>query len=118
VGLQGTIGYSGQYDLAAAEVTSGRLSLQEVALVVRPLDTLYLGAVVTDVWDLTGNDPNQPAFNLQPTFVVVWNRCCWALYGSWNSANGDLAITLTTPGADQGVGNVFDTGWIIPRRQP
>ncbi len=118
VGLQGTIGYSGQYDLAAAEVTSGRLSLQEVALVVRPIDSLYLGAVVTDVWDLTGNDPNQPAFNLQPTFVVVWNRCCWALYGSWNTANGALSITLTTPGADQGVGNVFDTGWIIPRRQP
>ncbi len=118
VGLQGTVGYAGQYSLALEEVTSGRLSLQEVALVVRPLDTLYIGAVLTDVWDLTGGDPNQPAFNLQPTFVVAWNRCCWALYGSWNSRTGAIAITLTTPGADQGLGHIFDTGWIIPRRQP
>ncbi len=118
VGLQGTIGYSGQYSLATEEVVSGRLSLQEVALIVRPLDSLYVGAVITDVWDLTGNDPSQPAFNLQPTFVVAWNRCCWALYGSWNSRNGAVAITLTTPGADQGIGQIFDTGWIIPRRQP
>ena len=77
-----------------------------------------MGAVITDVWDLTGNDASQPAFNLQPTFVVAWNRCCWALYGSWNSRNGAVAITLTTPGADQGIGHIFDTGWIIPRRQP
>lgn len=118
VGLQGTIGYSGLYSLALQEVTSARLSLQEVALVVRPLDTLYVGAVVTDVWDLTGNDAGQPAFNLQPTFVVAWNRCCWALYGSWNSRTGAVAITLTTPGADQGIGHIFDTGWMIPRRQP
>lgn len=118
VGLQGTLGYVGQYSLAEAEVTSARLSLQEVALVVRPFDSLYLGAVITDVWELTGSDPSRPAFNLQPTFVAVWNRCCWAVYGSWNSATGAVAITLTTPGADQGIGNVFDTGWLIPRRQP
>ncbi len=118
VGLQGTLGYTGLYSQAAAAVTSGRLALQEVALVVRPLDSVYVGAVITDVWDLTGNDPSQPAFNLQPTFVVAWNRCCWALYGSWNSKTGAVSITLTTPGADQGIGNIFDTGWIIPRRQP
>lgn len=118
VGLQGTLGYTGLYSQSAGEVVSGRLSLQQVALIVRPLDTLYVGAVITDVWDLTGNDASQPAFNLQPTFVVAWNRCCWALYGSWNSRNGAIAITLTTPGADQGIGHIFDTGWIIPRRQP
>lgn len=118
LGLQGTVGYSGNYDLAAAEVSNGRLSLQEVAVMVRPTDSLYFGAVLTEVWDLTGNDPNQPAFNFQPTFVAVWNRCCWALYGSWNSASGALAITLTTPGADQGLNQVFETGWVIPRREP
>src|SRR5690606_26207915 len=100
VGLQGTFGYGSSYDLVAREVSSARLSLSEVALVVRPLDELYLGAVVTDVWDLTGNDPNR-LFQLRPTFTVVWNRCCWALYGSWESATGAVAITLTTPGADQ-----------------
>lgn len=118
VGLQGRLGYTGQYSATEAEVVSGVLTLQEVALVVRPLDSLYLGAIIDDVWELTGNDPSRPAFNLQPKFVIVWNRCCWALHGSWNSATGAVAIALTTPGADQGLSNVFDTGWIIPRREP
>jgi len=116
VGLQGTFGYGSSYDVGDREVTSARLSLSEVALVVRPLDELYLGAVVTDVWDLTGNDPGR-LFQLRPTFTVVWNRCCWALYGSWNSSTGAVAITLTTPGADQGLTQVLETGWLIPRRQ-
>lgn len=118
VGLQGTLGYTGLYSQAVNQVVSGRLSLQQVALVVRPLDSVYVGAIITDVWDLTGNDVSQTPFNLQPKFVVAWNRCCWALYGSWDSRTGAVAITLTTPGADQGISNIFDTGWIIPRRQP
>lgn len=117
VGLQGTFGYAASYDLAALEVSSARLTLSEVALVVRALDSLYLGAVVTDVWDLTGNDPGR-MFQLRPKFTVVWNRCCWALYGSWDTITGAVSITLTTPGADQGLSQVFDTGWIVPRRQP
>jgi len=118
VGLQGTIGYAGNYDMTAQAVNSGRLTLQEVALMARPTDDLYLGAVLNETWDLTGNDPTRPAFSLQPRFVVVWNRCCWALYGSWDSRTGAAAITLTTPGATQGLGHVFETGWIIPRREP
>lgn len=118
VGLQGTLGYAATYDMAAEAVRNGRLSLNEVALVVRPRDDLYLGAVVSDVWDLTGTDPTQPPFELQPTFVVVWNRCCWAVRGSWNSATGQVVVALTTPGADQGLRQVFDTGWIIPGREP
>src|SRR5690606_9878704 len=117
VGLQGTFGYAASYDAAALEVSSARLTLSDVALVVRALDSLYLGAVVTDVWDLTGNDPGR-LFQLRPKFTVVWNRCCWALYGSWDSITGAVSLTLTTPGAEQGIGQVFDTGWIIPRRQP
>lgn len=118
VGLQGTLGYAATYDMTAQAVRNGRLSLSEVALVVRPREDLYLGAVVTDVWDLTGTDPSQPPFELQPTFVVVWNRCCWALHGTWNSATGQVAIALTTPGADQGLRQVFDSGWVIPGREP
>jgi hypothetical protein len=118
VGLQGTVGYAGGYDYAAEAVSSGRLTLQQLAIMARPLDDLYVGAVLNEVWDLTGSDPAYPAFNLQPRFVVVWNRCCWALYGSWDSKSGAVSVTLTTPGATQGVGHVFDTGWIIPGREP
>ena len=118
VGLQGTVGYAGGYDYAAETVSSGRLTLQQLAIMARPLDDLYVGAVLNEVWDLTGSDPAYPAFSLQPRFVVVWNRCCWALYGSWDSKSGAVSVTLTTPGATQGVGHVFDTGWIIPGREP
>lgn len=118
VGLQGTLGYAAAYSTSLQEVTSARLSLEQVALVVRPIDSLYVGAVFNEVWDLTGNDPTRPAFSARPTLTVVWNRCCWALYGSWNTGTGALAITLTTPGADQGLSQVFETGWLIPRRTP
>jgi len=118
VGLQGTVGYAGSYDYSAEAVSSGRLTLQQVAVMARPIDDLYVGAVLNEVWDLTGSDPGHPAFSLQPRFVVVWNRCCWALYGSWDSKSGAVSVTLTTPGATQGVGHVFDTGWIIPGREP
>lgn len=116
VGLQGTVGYTGTYDYAAEAVATGRLTLQEVALMARPLDTLYVGMVIDDVWNLTGGSAT--GIDLRPRFVAVWNRCCWALYGSWDSRTGALAITLTTPGTTQGLGHVFDTGWVIPERRP
>jgi len=86
-------------------------------LMARPLDNLYLGMVIDDVWDVTGGTA-ATGVSLRPRFVAVWNRCCWALYGSWDSKTGAVAITLTTPGTTQGIGHVFDTGWIIPRREP
>ena len=117
VGLQGTLGYAAGFSPGTQQVTSARLTLSEVALVVRPIDELYLGVVLDDVWDLTGGDPNR-LVELRPEFTVVWNRCCWALYGSWDSATGVVAITLTTPGADQGLRQVFGTGLVLPPRRP
>jgi len=114
-GLQGTLGYAASFDAATGRVASARLTLSDVALVVRPFDDLYLGVVLNDVWDLTGNDPSRP-FELQPEFTVVWDRCCWALFGSWDSATGRVAITLTTPGADRGLQQVFGTGLVLPGR--
>ncbi len=118
VGLQGTLGYNGVFDSVALEVRSARLQLQQVALVVRPLDELYVGAVLDDVWDFSGNDPSALPFNLQPTFLVAWNRCCWALYGSWNSGTGAVRISLTTPGSNQGLVQEFPTALTLPRREP
>jgi len=118
VGLQGSLGYNGTYSPVSQTVTGELLTLQDVALIVRPLKELYLGAVVNDTWDLTGLSPSYPTFNLQPKFVVAWNRCCWALYGSWDSSNGRLSIALTTPGATKGLLQAFDTGLTLPGGQP
>ncbi len=118
VGLQGSLGYNGAYSSATQSVTSEVLTLGDVALIVRPLKELYVGAVLNDTWDFSGNDPNHPAFNLQPTFVAAWNRCCWALYSSWDSATGRFKIALTTPGAQKGLLQMFDTGLTLPGAKP
>lgn len=118
VGLQGALGYNGTYSSASQTVTSQVLTLGDVALIVRPIKELYIGAVVNDTWDFSGNDPNHPAFNLQPTFVAAWNRCCWALYSSWDSATGRFKIALTTPGAQKGLLQMFDTGLTLPGAKP
>ncbi len=118
VGLQGSLGYNGAYSSTSQSVTSGLLTLGDVALIVRPLKDLYVGAVVNDTWDLTGLSPSYPTFNLQPKFVVAWNRCCWALYSSWDSATGRFSIALTTPGASQGLLQAFDTGLTLPGAKP
>lgn len=116
VGLQGSLGYRGTYSAALEEVTRGELALNNVALTVRVLDDLYVGAVLNDVWDLTGNSTTMARFNFQPEFLVMWNRCCWALYGSWNSATGQVRIALTTPGASTGITEVFNTPLLLPGR--
>jgi hypothetical protein len=116
VGLQGTLGYRGTYSAVQDEVTRGELRIDGLALTVRVLDDLYLGAMLNDVWDLTGNNPEMAAFNLQPEFLLIWNRCCWALHGSWNSGTGQVRIALTTPGADTGLVEVIDTPLQLPGR--
>lgn len=118
IGIQGRVGYTGRYDGLLAEVTEGRLQLQQVSVTVRPFDDLYLGLVLDDIWDITGNSTTYPSFNFQPTFRVVWNRCCWAVYGSWDTESGAITLTLTTPGADEGVAHAFDTDFVFHRREP
>lgn len=117
VGLQGSFGYRGTYSAAEDEITRGELSITNLALTVRVLDDLYLGAILNDVWDLTGNSPHQLPFNLQPEFLVIWNRCCWALHGSWNSSSGQVKIALTTPGSSSGLIETIDTPLLLPGRK-
>jgi hypothetical protein len=116
VGLQGTLGYRGTYSAVDDEVTRGELRIDNLALTVRVHDDVYLGAVLNDVWDLTGNNPQQPAFNLQPEFIVIWNRCCCALHGSGNSSTGQVKVALTTPGATTGLVEVIETPLLLPGR--
>lgn len=116
VGLQGTLGYRGTFSTVEQEVTRGELTLTNLALTVRVSDELYVGAMLNDVWDLTGNSDTMARFNLQPEFLVMWNRCCWALYGSWNSATGQVRIALTTPGASSGLAEEITTPWKLPDR--
>ncbi|MDZ7704809.1 MAG: hypothetical protein U5L04_10040 [Trueperaceae bacterium] len=115
VGLQGQLSYRAA--LGADESLSQQvLSFDNFGLTVRPLDDLYISAFLNDSWDLTGDNPAQSPFNLQPTLYLVWDRCCWALYGSWDTETGTISIALSTPGGAQGLAQEFDTDLTLPGR--
>lgn len=116
VGVQGTLEYRGDFNRELEEVDRARLTINDFAVTVKLFDELYVSGVLNDVWDLTGNTPSQSAFNFQPTFYVVWDRCCWALYSSLDTATGEFSITLTTPGGDSGFQQVFGTPLQLPGR--
>ncbi|MEX2541530.1 MAG: hypothetical protein WD314_06960 [Trueperaceae bacterium] len=116
VGVQGALGYRGIFNNSTGQVSRAELRLDEVAITVRALDELYLGALFDDVWDLTGGTAAQPAFDLRPELFVVWDRCCWALMGGWNTETGQLRLSLTAPGSSQGLTQVIDSPLVLPGR--
>ncbi len=117
VGVQGTLGYLGQYSAATNEITRAALTIDDLAVTVRATDQLFIGGVLNDVWDLTGNNPAESPFNLQPTLFFVWDRCCWALFGQWDTATGQIRVTITTPGASEGFVQTIDTPLLLPGRE-
>jgi hypothetical protein len=111
LGVQGTVGYRGVYDLVAEEVRSGRLSFEEVAVTVRVNEELYLGAALSDVWEVVEDDPLPDlAFDPRPILYATWDRCCWALYASWDTRDGELVVTLGAPGAREGLQLALEEG--------
>lgn len=115
VGVQGRLGYRATYSLSEQEVTRGALSLEDFGVSVRVSDQLYLAAIFNDVWDLTGNVEAE-RFAFQPTLHVVWDRCCWALYGSWDTESGRIRLAVTTPGGTEGIQQEIDTPLVLPGR--
>lgn len=116
VGIQGAFGYRGTMSSTPGELARAELRLDDVAVTVRARHDLYLGALFNDVWDLTGRNPALPAFDPRPELFLVWDRCCWALMGGWNTRTGQLRLLLTTPGADQGVSQAIETPLVLPGR--
>lgn len=114
VGVQGTIGYRGRLDAAGTGIESARLAFDAFTVTVRPLDDLYLGARLDDVWELAADDPAAPAFDIRPEVFFALDRCCWALYGTWNTEDGEVTLTLGAPGAAEGLQSVFDSGLTLP----
>ncbi|MDZ7707996.1 MAG: hypothetical protein U5J97_08940 [Trueperaceae bacterium] len=115
VGLQGTFGYRGSYDVTTESVRSGRLSFEEVSLVVRATNELYLGATLDDVWEIVDDDPaSDLALDPRPTLFATWDRCCWALYTSWDTRSGEVVLTLGAPGRSEGPQFTLDQGPSIP----
>jgi hypothetical protein len=116
VGLQGTFGYRGSYDAAREEVRSGRLSFEEVSLVLRASQELYLGATLDDVWELVDEAAGDLALDPRPTLFATWDRCCWALFASWDTRSGEVVLTLGAPGAAEGPQLAFEQGPTLPWR--
>ena len=115
VGVQGALRYDGVYNRTLGELSTSRLTIGDVAFSVKFFDQLYVGALFNDVWDFTNTDPAQSPYTFQPELRVVWDRCCWALYASLDTKTGAVSFTLTTPGADRGFSQGFDSGFTFPR---
>lgn len=119
VGLQASLGYQGVYNSKEDKFSTQKLNIDNLGLSVRLSDELYLSAILKDIWDFTlepdattGNTP----YNFQPTFHLVWDRCCWSLYSSWNSATGAIKISLGLPGTNKGLEQEIDTELRLPGR--
>lgn len=117
VGLQGALAYVAAFDPSQETLSRQTLTIDELTLTVRATPDLYLGAALDDVWELTGTVPSRSPFNFQPTLFVTLDRCCWALYGQWDTATGAITISLTTPGGSDGLGQVFETPLTLPGRE-
>ncbi|MBW6454321.1 MAG: hypothetical protein K0A98_00415 [Trueperaceae bacterium] len=114
-GVQGRLSYQATYDRLREELGRSELTIGELTVAVRPTDQLTLGARIQDVWEFTRSDPARSPWNFQPEVFFVWDRCCWALAGSWNAETGAVRLVLTGPGADNGLEQVLDTDWTLPR---
>ncbi|MEX2536171.1 MAG: hypothetical protein WD273_11305 [Trueperaceae bacterium] len=116
VGVQGALGYRATLNATTGELSRSELRIDELAITVRARDDLYLGALFDDVWEFSGNVPSQPAFDLRPELFVVWDRCCWALRGGWDTESGQIRVSVTSPGASEGLTQEFDTPLMLPGR--
>jgi hypothetical protein len=113
LGIQGDLGYQGSYDPTTDELSSSTLTITNFAVTFRVTPEVYFSTVFNEDWDFTEENP----YNFQPEFRVIWDRCCWALYSSWDTATGEIEFTITTPGSDQGFTQAFDSTLKLPGKK-
>ena len=118
VGVQGALAYDGNLNETDGTLSTSRLTIDEVAFTVKLFNQLYVSTVFDDVWNFTGTVEEESPFNFQPEFRLTWDRCCWALFATYDTEDGSASITLTTPGATQGFtqGLPENTDLALPRR--
>ncbi len=114
LGIQGDFGYQGSYDPTTDELNTSTLTITNFAVTFRVTPELYFSTVFNETWNFTEDNP----YNFQPEFRVIWDRCCWALYSSWDTATGEFEFTVTTPNSNQGFTQAFDSTLKLPGRKP
>lgn len=114
LGIQGNVGYQGNYDPSTDKLSTSTLTITNFAVTFRVTPEVYFSTVFNETWNFTEERP----YNFQPEFRVIWDRCCWALYSSWDTATGEFTFTVTTPGNDQGFTQAFDSALKLPGRKP
>ncbi len=115
VGLQGTLEYTAQ--AGAFALTTQRLQFTDFGPTVRVLNDLYASVIFNDTWDFISPGSFTTPYNFQPIIYLTLDRCCWALYGAYNTANGVISLTLGYPGSNQGLTAPLNTPFILPRRE-
>jgi hypothetical protein len=113
LGIQGDLGYQGSYNSSTDELDSSTLTITNFAVTFRVTPEVYFSTVFNETWNFTEDTP----YNFQPEFRVIWDRCCWALYSSWDTATGEIEFTITTPGSNQGFTQAFDSSLKLPGKK-
>ncbi len=117
VGFQGKLSYDGNYNDDLDKLDQSSLTLDDVAITVKILDELYVSSIFNELWYLNDTNPEGVnALNFQPELRVIWDRCCWALYSSWDTASGKFTFTITTPGGNKGFSQAFPSEIKLPGR--
>ncbi len=117
VGLQGKLGFLGEFDQVNAIYTRSRLTISDFAVTVNPIKGLYFGTMIDDVWDFSGTTHGQYPWNFQPKLFVALDRCCWGFYAHWDSQSGQIKLAIGGPGNGKVFMQEFDTPLFLQTRQ-
>lgn len=112
VGFQGNLVYSTR--LRNDELKTATLKLDDLALTIKLSDELYFSTIINDTWTLIGTPEGQAAYNFQPEFRLLWDRCCWLASASWDSKTGTIKVNITTPAGDKGFSQDIASNITIP----
>jgi len=97
--------------------TRNELNLRNVSFTTQVVPDVYVAAVFNDLWDFRDIETvTQTPWNFQPEIHLIWDRCCWALSGSWDSSNGEVSISLGLNDIQQGFSQEFETEFVLPGR--
>ena len=120
VGVQGDLTYS--TEILGNGAPKSQFGIEGLAFTWRIYEELYISSIFNDTFTFVQNetdlDGDEYGPNFQPEFQLTWNRCCWALLSSWDTATGQIKITLTTPGSDEALGPDIPSNLRFPGNKP
>ncbi len=127
LGVAGVLGYAATANLVSTDDMGNQvqtynrrsLNIGNLSFSTKIMPDVYLAAIFNDTWDLRDVDSpisTQTPWNFQPEIHLIWDRCCWALSGSWDTSDGAISISLGLNDIQQGFSQEFESPFVLPGR--